>query len=162
MIDRAEQIRRGISPRRKASSHPYAAIEHRVIDSHAFADLTGGAVRVLLVVARQHDGRNNGHLHAAYSYMRKRGIGSEHTLQSAIDQLIAHGLLYRTRSHGANGVWARYALTWLPIHDTKELHLGGWKRDAWRDWQPPEKKAPGKKCRTFAAKTADSPIDFLQ
>lgn len=154
-------VNRALSSRKKASVHPYAAIDHRVIDSEAFSHLTPSAVKVLLLIARQHNGHNNGQLHAAYSFMHRYGIGSEHTLQSAISQLIAHGFLYRTRSHGANRVYAKYALTWLRIDAKEGLFLAGWKPFAWRDWQAPEKKAPLKKCSTFPAETADLPTKFL-
>ena len=53
-MDRAESIRRGSSqPRKTSTTHPYAAIEHRVIDSPAFADLTPSSVKLLLLLARQ-------------------------------------------------------------------------------------------------------------
>lgn len=145
-----------------STRHPYAAIEHRVIDSEAFRDLKPSAVLVLLLMCRQLNGGNNGQLQATYAYMRTHGIGSEHTLQDAIRQLISHGLIYRTRSHGANGAWARYAVTWLPIQDTSDLFLAGFRACAWRDWTPHGKKPPRKKCRTDPAETAVSPGDFLQ
>lgn len=122
--DNTEAVNRGATRKKAATAHPYAAIEHRVIDSPAVADLTGNAFKVLVILTRQvtigKDRRlNNGHLHATFSYIKKFGIGSEHTLQSAVEQLISHGLIYRTKSHGANKVCARYALTWLPIQKEK-------------------------------------------
>lgn len=165
--DMTEATKRGATRRKAATAHPYAAIEHRVIDSAAFADLTPNAAKVLLLLARQvtmgKDSRlNNGHLQATSSFLKKYGIGSEHTVQSALEQLISHGLIYRTKSHGANKVWARYALTWLPIQDREGLYLDGFKACAWRDWEPEEKKAPRKKCRTLPAQSAVSHTDFLQ
>lgn len=166
MKDRSEAKRRGQSPNKKLTAHPYAMIEHRVLDSPAFADLKPASVRVLLIIARQvtkRDGRlNNGHLQATFSYVSRFGIGSEHTLQAAIQDLIAHGFIYRTRSHGANKVWARYALTWLPIDDKENLFLCGWKPCAWRDWQPTAKKSPRKICRSLPAESAVLPFDSLQ
>ncbi len=162
MVDRVETARRRQSPRKPSTKHPYAAIEHRVIDSDAFGDLGGSAVKVLLLLARQLTKTNNGHLQATFSYMNKHGISSEHTLKKAVDELIAHGLIYRTRSHGANKAWARYAVTWLPITDKDDLFLSGFQPNAWRDWRPSEKKAPRKKCGIDPAETAVSPAEFLQ
>ena len=48
--DRTEQSRRGQSPAKTTTKHPYAAIEHRVIDSPAFADLKPTAQVLLLLV----------------------------------------------------------------------------------------------------------------
>jgi len=131
--------------RRTKPQHPYAAIEHRVIDSPAFQDIKHSSVRLLLILARQlNQYGNNGHLQATWSYCRLRGFGSEETLRGAIKDLISHRLLYRTHSSGANKQWARYALTWLPIRDSKNLYLHGWEMDAWRNWQPGKKSTPKK------------------
>lgn len=154
-------------PKAASGKHPYAAIEHRVIESPAFADLSSSAVRLLLLLARQLTKDNNGKLQATFSWCRRFGFGSEHTLQSAIAELISHGFIYRTRSHGANKVWAQYAVTWLSIgKDRKGLFLDGFLPCAWRYWQPTEngrgkKKAPHKKCRPTPAESAVSPADFL-
>lgn len=172
--DRTEQNRRGQSAAKTTTKHPYAAIEHRVIDSPAFADLKPTAQALLLLVARQLTKENNGHLQASFKWCTRYGIGSEHTLRSSIADLISHGLLYRTRSHGANGAWAKYAVTWLPIKQRNELFLDGFKSCAWRDWEPSQKKtsqqklldSSGRKCSfapehpaetagTWGAKTAD-------
>lgn len=143
--DRTESNRRGQSAVKTTTKEPYAAIEHRVIESAAFAALRPSSVVLLLLMARQLSKDNNGHLHAAFKWCSKYGIGSEHTLQGAIAQLIAHGFIYRTRSHGANGAWARYAVTWLPIKKRDELFLDGFKPCAWRDWKPTQKKTTRQK-----------------
>jgi len=162
MMDRQEQARRGQQPRRTKGKDPYAAIEHRVIDSPAFAALKPNAVRLLLLLARQLTKENNGHLQASFKWCKRYGIGSEHTLRDAIAELIAHGFIGRTRSHGANGAWARYAVTWLPVKQRDGLFLDGFKAYAWRDWQMPEKKAPGRKCRIDPAESAVSPLNIRQ
>lgn len=172
--DRTEAIRRGQMPGKMATKHPFVAIEHRVLDSAAFADLKPNAKALISIVGRQLTRDNNGHLQATFSWCKRYGIGSEHTVRDAIADLISHGFLYRTRSHGANGAWATYALTWLPIVKRDGLFLAGFVANAWRDWQPSEKKTTpqkaqegsGRKCSftpevpaesagTHPAKTAD-------
>lgn len=129
-----------------SSKHPYAAIEHRVIDSLAYADLSHSACRLLTLLARQiNRENNNGHLQATFAWCKQRGIGSEHTLRDAIADLIAHGLIYRTRSHGANKAWARYAVCWLPIKNRDGLFLAGFNPNAWRDWEASNKKSSRQK-----------------
>lgn len=137
-IDRTEQTRRRISSGKK-TAHPYAAIEHRVIDSIAFASLTPSAVVVLLLITRQLTKTNNGRLQATYSYTSRHGIGSEHTLSRAIADLIAHGMIYRTRSGGYQNGAAQYAVTWLPITRRDGLYCDGFQMCAWRDWVPEER-----------------------
>jgi hypothetical protein len=78
------------------SMHPFAAIEHRVIDSPAYADLPHSACRLLTLMTRQltinrdWPRGNNGHLHAVFGWCHTRGIGSEHTLQRDLAALISH------------------------------------------------------------------------
>jgi hypothetical protein len=119
--------------------HPYAAIEHRVIDSLAYADLSHSACRLLTLLARQLTKDNNGNLQATFSWCKPRGIASEHTLRDAIADLIAHGFIFRTRSHGANKTWAKYAVTWLSIKKRDGLFLDCFVPCAWRNWQPAKK-----------------------
>jgi len=147
-----------------STKHPYAAIEHRVIDSAAYADLSHSACRLLTIMSRQLTKDNNGNLQATFAYCQPRGIGSEHTLRDAIADLIAHGFIYRTRSHGANKAWARYAVTWLSIHKREGLFLDGFMSCAWRVWKPTEKKSSrqkvqdqsGRKCSFTIEKPAKS------
>lgn len=120
----------------------YAPIDHTVIDSAAFADLPHSTVRVLLIIARQWNGINNGWLQATFSYCHKKGIGSEHTLQQAVESLIAHGFIYRTRGHGmidGENIAARYAITWRPLCGKKDrsgLFLDGFLLNAFEKWEP--------------------------
>lgn len=151
-IDRSEATRHGQQSRKASTKHPYVGIEHRVIDSPAFADLKPTAQVLLFLIARQSTKDNNGHLQATFSYMKRYGIGSEHTLKDSIAQLISHGFLYRTRSHGANGAWARYALTSLPITKKENLFLAGFLPFAWRNWKPTEKKSTSQKMQGVSSK----------
>lgn len=144
-MEPAELTRRGQSTRKTLTKHPYAAIEHRVMDSHAFADLKPTAVKLLMLLARQLTKTNNGHLQASFKWCNRYGIGSEHTLRDAIAELISHGFIYRTRSHGANGAWAKYAVTWLPITNRDGLFLSGYVVGAWRNWDEEHKKSSPQK-----------------
>jgi hypothetical protein len=107
--------------------------------------LSFSARALLVLIARQLTRDNNGYLQASFGWCKKFGFGSEHALRDAISDLIAHGFIYRTRSHGANGTWARYAVTWLPITKRDELFLAGFVSCAWRSWQPEQKKTTRQK-----------------
>jgi hypothetical protein len=136
---------------RYSTKHPYAAIEHRVLDSPAYADLTFSARALLVLITRQLSKDNNGHLQATYAYMRRFGIASEHTLSRAIQELIAHGMIYRARAGGYQQGAAQFAVTWLPIKKREGLFLDGFKACAWRDWEP-EKRAPAKPQEVYSKK----------
>lgn len=136
----------------KRLKHPYAAIEHRVIDSEAYADLTYAARALLVLITRQLTKDNNGHLQATFSYMKRFGF-SENTLSRAIRDLISHGVIFRTRSGGYQQGAAKYAVTWLPISKIIDgLFLHTFKPCAWRDWKPATKKSPPKKLRETSLK----------
>lgn len=162
--DRSEQARRGQSSQPRATTkHPFIAIEHRIFDSPAFADLKPNAKVVLFSIARQSKRDNNGQLQATFSWCKRFGLGSEHTLKDSIGQLISHGFIYRTRSHGANGQWACYALTWLPITKKDGLFLAGFVPNAWRDWQSSNKKTSPQKVQESTGRkcsfTPESPAE---
>ena len=141
MIDRVEQARRGQSPPKTSTKHLYAAIEHRVIDSPAYADLSFSARSLLLQIARQTTKNNNGHLQATYSYLQKFGF-SERTVIRGVKELIAHGFIYRTRCGGYQQGASKFALTWLPITNRQDIYLDGFQACAWRKWDADQKKIP--------------------
>ncbi|MBK9026333.1 MAG: hypothetical protein IPN98_00020 [Propionivibrio sp.] len=128
-----------------STRHPYAAIEHRVIDSPAYAALTYSARSLLTLLTRQLTKDNNGHLQATFKYMRKHGIDSEHTLSRGIKELISHGFVYRTRVGGYQQGASQYAVTWLSITKRNDIFLDGFVPCAWRNWQAtvmPNDKSP--------------------
>ena len=138
-------------PAKTSTKHPYAAIEHRVIDSPAYADLTFSARALLVLITRQLTKNNNGHLQATHSYLSRFGF-SENTISRGIRELIAHGMIYRSRSGGFHQGAAKYAVTWLSITNKTDIFLQGFKPFAWRDWVAPEEKFPPPKVRTSSRK----------
>ncbi len=142
MYDQTEAREKGITKPRLSTKHPYAAIEHRVIDSPAYADLGFAARSVLQLFARQLTKDNNGHLLGAFSYLSRFGIGSPTTLGKAIKELIAHGIIYRTRCGGYQSGASLYAVTWLSISKRNGLFLEGFKPCAWRIWEPKKNSPP--------------------
>jgi hypothetical protein len=137
-----------------STKHPYAAIEHRVIDSPAFADLTFSARDLLLLIARQLTKNNNGHLQATFTYMNRFGF-SPNTLSRATKELIAHGFICRTKSGGFHQGAAQFAVTWLSLTNTKGIFPAGFKSCAWRDWIPPEEKTRPPKVRLHSIKNGE-------
>ncbi len=150
-IDRTEASRRSKEPRKTSTKHPYAAIEHRVIDSPAYADLTFSARAILIQLARQlTKPNNNGKLQAAHSYLQQYGF-SDNTVTRSIAELIEHGFVFRTRSGGFHQGAAQYAVTWLPLADRLDgLSCNSFKPFAWRDWEPAKKKTRPPNLRTYS------------
>lgn len=136
-----------------STKHPYAAIEWRVIDSLAYADLTFSARALLVQIARQLTKTNNGHLQATFSDMGRFGF-SVNTLSRTTHELITHGFIYKTKSGGFHQGAAQFAVTWLSVTNTNGIFMQGFKSCAWRDWQP-EKKSRAPKVRTYSLKNGE-------
>lgn len=146
-IDRTEAAKRG-QQRKPSNRHPYFALEWRIIDSEAYADLTFSARALLDVVGRQLTiPNNNGHLLTAYSYIKSFGFDSDRTVTRATKELIEHGFLFKTKTGGYQRGVGKFAVTWLPLSsDLSGLSPKGFKPYAWREWQPTtkaEKKKSG-------------------
>lgn len=140
---------------KKSTKHPYAAIEHRVIDSPAYADLTFSARSLLVQITRQVTvPNNNGHLQATFTYMKLFGF-SVNTLSRATHELITHGFIYKTKSGGFHQGAAQFAVTWLSVTNTHGIFMQGFKACAWRDWQPEQKKSRPPKVRAYSLKNGE-------
>lgn len=93
----------------------FLALPHTVMDCPAFLALSAPAVRLVLDIARQYVGTNNGRLVACMSAMAKRGWTSNDTLQRARRELEAAGLLLQTRMGARPNKAAWFAVTWISL-----------------------------------------------
>ncbi len=101
-------------------------IPHSIMDHSDWQQLSPNAVCLLLELAKQYNGRNNGDLTAAWTIMKKRGFNSQTTLNNALHCLIKWRYIVRTREGcfcNPGKRCALYALTWLPIHECKGKEL---------------------------------------
>ena len=142
-----------MKPTKTSTKHPYAAIEWRVIDSPAYADLTFSARALLVQIVRQLTKTNNGHLQATFSDLERFGF-SVNTLSRATHELITHGFIYKTKSGGFHQGAAQFAVTWLSVTNSHGIYMQGFKSCAWRDWQP-EEKTRTPKVRTYSIKNGE-------
>jgi hypothetical protein len=141
-------------PAKTGTQHPFAALEHRVIDSPAYADLTFSARALLVQIARQlTKTNNNGHLQATFSDMERFGF-SVNTLSRATHELITHGFIYKTKVGGFHQGPAQFAVTWKSVTNTNGIFMLGFKPCAWRDW-PSEKKSRPPKVRAYSLKNGE-------
>lgn len=144
-IDKHEAKTRGQQFSKPKSGHPIAAIEKRVMDSAAHCHLTYSARSVLMVLCRNIEKDRNGHIQLSETQAAQLGIERK-TLRRALKELIAHQLIAMTwRGGKVQGSCNKYALTWMPIKDRKGIECRHFKQDAWRDWQPSEKKTAYRK-----------------
>ena len=98
----------------------FAHLPCDVLDSQAVATLSHAQFRVLVLMAAQFNGHNNGALGITAKQATDQGIASEHTFYGALRILEERDLIEKT--HPASRVPPRpsmYALTWRPLDQTK-------------------------------------------
>ena len=105
----------------------FLALPHVVMDSSAFLNLSAPAIRLLLDIARQYTGSNNGKLVACMSAMSLRGWTSNDTLTRARRELEASSLLMETRKGMRPNRAAWFAVTWASLDWLPEMDI---KREA--------------------------------
>lgn len=94
----------------------YALIPVDVIASEAWATLSGSASRVLIALAAQYHGANNGRLTLPYSVAKGLGVRSKGMLIGGLDELEQRGLVELTRQGGLPPLGCSwYALGWKAI-----------------------------------------------
>jgi len=102
----------------KTGNAPFLHIPHSVLSSNAYKALDGWGAKLLLDVAGQYKGHNNGDLCAAWSILQAKGWKSKGTLHRALNALLETGLIEQTRQGGRNRC-SLYAVTWKNIDECK-------------------------------------------
>ncbi len=114
--------------RRSSGSHRdgtrFLALPHVVLDSAAFLKLSSPAVRLLIDIARQHSGANNGSLVACMRYLATRGWTSNATIIRARRELEAAGFLIQTRMGARPNRAALFALAWAALDWLPTMEIG--------------------------------------
>jgi len=117
----------------------FLALPYSVLNSHLFLALSPHAVKLLLDVAAQYRGDNNGDLALAWKLMKPRGWRSEATLHRAKRELLDAGFFYETRKGRRPNVCSLFALTW-PLLDKSDKFdpgaAGGFMRGEFRFKSP--------------------------
>lgn len=120
----------------------FVSVPHALLTHHTYAELSGGAAKLLFALLTDYVGNNNGHLTATLSRMKRFGFNSKDSLAKGIRDLIASGFIVRTKLQHLRSP-AFYAVTWLPInkapagytYDTG-VTVGDEAVDLWRDVYP--------------------------
>lgn len=117
----------------------FVGIVRSVFDAPAFTALSPHACKLLLEIASQYRGDNNGNLTVAWSIVSKRGWKSRTTLWRCKTELIEAGFLYVTRKGHMPSTCELLALTWFPLDVSPKFDaeaLACFKAKAYRDKTP--------------------------
>ena len=113
MTTRNEKRRRNMA---RQTTQPFLSLPHNVLDHESFRTLSPRATKLLIDIAAQYRGCNNGDLCAPLSVMQKRGWKSNDQLFKARKELLDRGLILTSRQGGRNKA-SLFALTCLQIDD---------------------------------------------
>jgi hypothetical protein len=98
----------------RRDSPTFVRFEHRMLKHPRFLALSGAAVKVLLFLAGEYNGTNNGDLSIAIKLTRKAGLPGSSNLRRAAQELVDAGFLVLTR-RGARHRCNLFALSWFAI-----------------------------------------------
>lgn len=100
----------------RRESGSFVAVPKVVLNSKEYSTLGAHAVKLLIDLLAQYNGKNNGDLCAAWSLMHPRGWRSKGTLAAAIADLKAAGWIVTSRQGGRNRP-SLYAITFLAVDE---------------------------------------------
>lgn len=107
-------------PSRRTTGKHFAQVPVEVLTSEACRTLSNYAHRVLIALAAQFRGNNNGDLSLTWSMAPAFGINSKEQLNSSTKILIERGLITKTRQGGKKPLGPTlFAVTWHPINDLR-------------------------------------------
>lgn len=133
---RSSRKRHGASSR---DAGGFVPIPWLVLDSPAYQTLSHPAKALLVEIARQFHGDDNGRMIVTLAHLKPRGWTSYDTIQRAKQELLDAGLIHETvKGHRPNKAsW--YALTWLSLDKLDGYDQGtaaGFVRSAYLKTQP--------------------------
>lgn len=105
-----------------------------------FVRLSPTACKLVLDLARQYSGFNNGYLSAAESILKPMGWRSESTIREAVSECLHYQVISKSRQGGKNRC-NLFALTWNRIHEKpgKPLDVSATMSPS-NDWKEPAEK----------------------
>jgi hypothetical protein len=126
----------------KPKSGGFAALPHAVLNCNGFCGLSAHARMLLIDLALQFRGANNGSLMMPWKLMKPRGWKSEATLHKAKNELLQANMIVETRKGKRPNVASLFALTWQPFDYEKDIHemtMRGFPAGAWQGKDGAEK-----------------------
>jgi hypothetical protein len=120
----------------RRESGSFLALPHALLETKKFDGLSTKANKLLLQIARQYRGSNNGDLNATFTDFKAKGWNSKDTFNRALKELIEQGFIFKTRQGGYQNKCSLYALTWFPLDESDKYDAGavaGFTRGSWKD-----------------------------
>ena len=114
--------------RKGAIPFPFVALPKEVLRSAEFAAMPASAKALMLDLAVQYTGKNNGRLCVSFEVLKRAGWASKHTVMRARDALLECSFVVRTRKGHPPRTpeWAGF--TWWKLDWEESMDIGprGW------------------------------------
>jgi hypothetical protein len=118
----------------EGTSERFLRLPHAILQSKAYLRLSAYGRQLLIDIAMQYNGKNNGDLAAPWRLMKVRGWKSQDTLNKAKRELLHSRLVVETRMGCRPNKATLYALTWYRLDEcagklemtAREFPLGAW------------------------------------
>lgn len=111
---------RNVSNKGRRIKGRFTRLPEVVLATRKYSRLSAYAVKLLVDIARQYNGLNNGDLQATYSLMKDQGWRSKGTLAAATRELQEAGFIEMTRQGGMNLGPSLWAVTWEAIDECRD------------------------------------------
>lgn len=116
----------------------FIALPHVIIQSPGYLSLSDAARALLIEIAFQYMGENNGQLLASLAKLRTRGWNSSDKLHRAKKELLEGGFIVETVKGGRPNYASWYAVIWWPLNRHPRFDFGA--EDAFKRTVPPHKR----------------------
>lgn len=122
-------------PKRTRRSKPFVGLPKELLNHQSVTMLSHAEFRVLVLIAKEYYGSNNGALGVTAAQAAQQGIRSKNTHYAALRKLEARGLIAMT--YPASRVPPRpamYEITWQPCDETRYSFSTRTPSFAYRKW----------------------------
>lgn len=116
--------RKPIVSRTTRDGSGFIALPWIVVDSPAFKRLSHPATSLLIEIARQFCGDNNGRLLCSRAYLKPRGWNSNDVITNAKNELLEAGFIYETVKGQLPNKAGWYAITWYMLDNHNSYDYG--------------------------------------
>jgi hypothetical protein len=101
----------------------FLALPDSLIESRQFVELPHASRTLLILIARQYWGSNNGRLVATPKYLSRYAWVSNQSTTRCLRQLVGAGLIYQTRIGGRPNKAAWYGITWRELDYDRDMDI---------------------------------------
>jgi hypothetical protein len=159
-MGRLDKRARLIGRQGPAEGQRYALLPVEVLESAACRTLSGTELKVLVYLAAQFHGSNNGSLTLPLSVARRFGMRSNDTLNRGLKSLVRRGLIELTHQGGLPPYGcSKYALCWWELNNPRGSPVALQPTlKKWVSWEEPPDNPRRKPPVRSASCTKSSPV----